>query len=123
MNRKDYYRLYKEWNFFLKRILQKDIRCGLSEKTINNVAKKNNFNNFLIPVFSKSVLNQNHNFLFAWGRTEAKSNVGKEYPLWPVNTGGCHYIKATTSTAVAPKGLIIAPEIYQPIASSSNRPI
>ncbi|MAZ46343.1 MAG: ATP-dependent DNA ligase [Rickettsiales bacterium] len=41
-----------EWNFFLKRILQKDIRCGLSEKTINNVAKKNNFNNFLIPVFS-----------------------------------------------------------------------
>ena len=29
-----------EWNFFFKRILQKDIRCGLSEKTINNVAKK-----------------------------------------------------------------------------------
>ncbi len=41
-----------EWNFFFKRILQKDIRCGLSEKTINNVAKKNNFHNFLIPVFS-----------------------------------------------------------------------
>ena len=41
-----------EWNFFFRRILQKDIRCGLSEKTINNVAKKNNFNNFLIPVFS-----------------------------------------------------------------------
>ena len=29
-----------EWNFFYKRILQKDMRCGLSEKTINNVAKK-----------------------------------------------------------------------------------
>ena len=41
-----------EWNFFFKRILQKDIRCGLSEKTINNVAKKNNYNDFLIPVFS-----------------------------------------------------------------------
>ena len=41
-----------EWNFFFKRILQKDIRCGLSEKTINNVAKKNNFHDFLIPVFS-----------------------------------------------------------------------
>ena len=78
---------------------------------------------FFVPVFSKSVLNQNHNFLFEWGRTEAKSTVGKEYPLWPVNTGGCHYIEATTSTAVAPKGLIIAPEIYQPVASSSNRPI
>ena len=26
-----------EWNFFYKRILQKDMRCGLSEKTINNV--------------------------------------------------------------------------------------
>ena len=32
-----------EWNFFYKRILQKDMRCGLSEKTINNVAKKNDF--------------------------------------------------------------------------------
>ena len=41
-----------EWNFFFRRILQKDIRCGLSEKTINNVAKKNNFQNFLITVFS-----------------------------------------------------------------------
>ena len=26
-----------EWNFFFKRILQKDMRCGVSEKTINNV--------------------------------------------------------------------------------------
>lgn len=41
-----------EWNFFYKRILQKDMRCGLSEKTINNVAKKNNFENYTIPVFS-----------------------------------------------------------------------
>ena len=41
-----------EWNFFFRRILQKDMRCGLSEKTINNVAKKNNHTKYLIPVFS-----------------------------------------------------------------------
>ena len=40
-----------EWNFFYRRILIKDLRCGLSEKTINNVAKKNGFKEFLIPVF------------------------------------------------------------------------
>ncbi len=41
-----------EWNFFYKRILQKDMRCGVSEKTINNVAIKNNFPKFQIPVFA-----------------------------------------------------------------------
>ena len=41
-----------EWNFFYRRILLKDMRCGVSEKTINNVAKKNNFENFQIPVFA-----------------------------------------------------------------------
>ena len=41
-----------EWNFFFKRILQKDMRCGVSEKTINNVAKKNNFSQYVIPVFA-----------------------------------------------------------------------
>ena len=41
-----------EWNFFFKRILQKDMRCGLSEKTVNNVAAKNGFENYKIPVFS-----------------------------------------------------------------------
>ena len=41
-----------DWNYFFRRILIKDFRCGVSEKTINNVAKKNNFNHFLIPVFS-----------------------------------------------------------------------
>ena len=29
-----------EWNFFYRRILIKDLRCGVSERTINNVAKK-----------------------------------------------------------------------------------
>ena len=41
-----------EWNFFYRRILLKDMRCGVSEKTINNVANKNNFENFKIPVFA-----------------------------------------------------------------------
>ena len=41
-----------EWNFFFRRILMKDLRCGVSEKTINNVAEKNGFKEFKIPVFS-----------------------------------------------------------------------
>ncbi len=41
-----------QWNFFYRRILIKDMRCGLSEKTINNVAKANKYNNYLIPVFA-----------------------------------------------------------------------
>ena len=41
-----------EWNFFYRRILQKDMRCGLSERTVNNVAKKNNYHHYIIPVFS-----------------------------------------------------------------------
>ena len=41
-----------EWNYFYKRILQKDMRCGLSEKTINNVAKKHNLLDYIIPVFA-----------------------------------------------------------------------
>ena len=43
--------LMDQWNYFYRRILIKDLRCGLSEKTINNVAKKNNFEEYLIPVF------------------------------------------------------------------------
>ena len=38
--------------FFYRRILQKDMRCGLSERTVNNVAKKNKYPNYIIPVFS-----------------------------------------------------------------------
>ncbi len=41
-----------EWNYFYRRILQKDMRCGLSERTVNNVAKKNNYQHYIIPVFS-----------------------------------------------------------------------
>ena len=40
----------EEWNKWYRRILIKDLRCGVSEKTINNVVKKVN-KDFTIPVF------------------------------------------------------------------------
>lgn len=40
-----------EWNSWYRRILIKDLRCGVSEKTINSVAGKQN-ENYTIPVFS-----------------------------------------------------------------------
>ena len=40
-----------QWNDWYRRILIKDLRCGVSEKTVNNVAKKMNID-FRVPVFS-----------------------------------------------------------------------
>lgn len=40
-----------QWNGWYRRILIKDLRCGVSEKTINNVVSKK-FKNFSVPVFS-----------------------------------------------------------------------
>ena len=40
-----------EWNLWYRRILIKDLRCGVSEKTINKMVAKNN-EDFSIPVFS-----------------------------------------------------------------------
>ncbi len=40
----------EQWNGFYRRVLIKDLRCGVSEKTINKVAKK--FPNYAIPIFS-----------------------------------------------------------------------
>lgn len=40
-----------EWNDWYRRILIKDLRCGVSEKTINNVVKKK-FPQFTVPVFT-----------------------------------------------------------------------
>ena len=40
-----------QWNNWYRRILIKDLRCGVSEKTVNNVAKKMNLK-FRVPVFS-----------------------------------------------------------------------
>jgi len=41
----------QEWNQWYRRILIKDLRCGVSEKTINNVVGKIN-NSYIVPVFS-----------------------------------------------------------------------
>jgi len=40
-----------EWNFWCRRILIKDLRCGLSEKTINKVVEKK-YAKYIIPVFA-----------------------------------------------------------------------
>ena len=40
----------EQWNGFYRRVLIKDLRCGVSEKTINKIAKK--FPEYAIPIFS-----------------------------------------------------------------------
>ena len=39
----------EQWNMFYRRILIKDLRCGMSEKTVNKVAKE--FPQYAVPVF------------------------------------------------------------------------
>jgi len=41
----------EQWNGFYRRILIKDLRCGVSEKTVNNVAKSTSKNQYKVPVF------------------------------------------------------------------------
>jgi len=41
----------KQWNGWYRRILIKDLRCGVSEKTVNKVVEKN-YADYAIPVFS-----------------------------------------------------------------------
>ena len=40
-----------QWNDFYRRILIKDLRCGVSEKTVNSVAKKQKKTQYAVPVF------------------------------------------------------------------------
>jgi DNA ligase-1 len=40
-----------QWNQFYRRILIKDLRCGVSEKTVNKVAKKLKKPEYSVPVF------------------------------------------------------------------------
>ena len=40
-----------QWNNWYRRILIKDLRCGVSEKTVNNVAKKMDLE-FRVPIFT-----------------------------------------------------------------------
>lgn len=41
----------EQWNDWYRRILIKDLRCGVSEKTINNVVEKT-YSKYSVPVFS-----------------------------------------------------------------------
>lgn len=41
----------EEWNGWYRRILIKDLRCGISEKSINAAVKKANRDHFAVPVF------------------------------------------------------------------------
>ena len=41
-----------QWNDWYRRVLIKDLRCGVSEKTVNKVVKKLNRTEYSIPVFS-----------------------------------------------------------------------
>lgn len=41
----------EQWNGFYRRILIKDLRCGVSEKTVNTVAKKQKKTQYTVPVF------------------------------------------------------------------------
>jgi len=40
-----------QWNDFYRRILISDLRCGVSEKTVNSVAKKQKRPEYAVPVF------------------------------------------------------------------------
>lgn len=41
----------RQWNEWYRRILIKDLRCGISDKTINKVVEKE-FPNYVVPIFS-----------------------------------------------------------------------
>lgn len=40
-----------QWNYWYRRILIKDLRCGVSEKTVNNVVQKD-YPSYVVPVFT-----------------------------------------------------------------------
>jgi len=42
----------EQWNNWYRRILIKDLRCGVTEKTVNSVVKKSDKTQFSIPVFT-----------------------------------------------------------------------
>jgi len=50
----------QEWNQWYRRILIKDLRCGVSEKTINSVVEKT-YVDYIIPVFSCQLAHDSSN--------------------------------------------------------------
>jgi DNA ligase-1 len=49
----------EQWNMFYRRILIKDLRCGVSEKTVNKIAKK--FPEYAIPTFTCALAHDSAN--------------------------------------------------------------
>ena len=41
----------EQWNYWYRRILIKDLRCGVSDKTLNKVVEKN-YADYVVPVFT-----------------------------------------------------------------------
>lgn len=52
--------LQDEWNYWYKRILDKDLKCGINVKTVNNVVKKN-YPQYTISVFSCQLAHDSSN--------------------------------------------------------------
>ena len=50
----------EQWNNWYRRILIKDLRCGVSEKTVNNVVKKK-YAKYSVPVFSCQLAHDSNN--------------------------------------------------------------
>jgi len=50
-----------QWNGFYRRILIKDLRCGVSEKTVNTVAKKSKKPQYAVPVFEVMLAHDSSN--------------------------------------------------------------
>ena len=51
----------EQWNLWYRRILIKDLRCGVSEKTINKVVEKLNAKDYVIPVFTCQLAHDSSN--------------------------------------------------------------
>ena len=49
----------EQWNGFYRRVLIKDLRCGMSERTVNKVAKE--FPQYAVPVFTCSLAHDSAN--------------------------------------------------------------
>ena len=50
-----------QWNGFYRRVLIKDLRCGVSEKTVNRVAKKLGIEKYTVPVFECMLARDSNN--------------------------------------------------------------
>jgi DNA ligase-1 len=50
------------WNNWYRRILVKDLKCGVNEKTINNCSKKSKKKQFEIPTFSCQLAQDSRNY-------------------------------------------------------------